>query len=223
MKVSFVRSEKTAKDIRTFWFRPEKPFRYIAGQYIELYLPHNNSDTRAQKRWFTLSSPPNLDMVSITTKIILEASSFKKTLGKLKPGDIVDMSLPMGDFVLPKTKFIPLVFIAGGIGCTPYHSIIASLQNTGETRDITLLYAAKADEEIAFKDVFSKLGKNFHKYTDGTLTAKKVLDIIGDTGKKYFYLSGPEPLVEQLQKEFWEQNIPKNHIYTDFFPGYTAI
>ena len=71
------------------------------------------------------------------------------------------MASPMGDFVLPKDPSIPLVFVAGGIGCTPYHSIIKDLQLSGDSRDIILLYAANKLEDVAFREVFDKLGNKF--------------------------------------------------------------
>lgn len=223
MKVQFVKSEEITKDIRTFWFKPDKPFRYIAGQFIELYLPHKNPDDRGQKRWFTLSSPPNLGFVSITTKITLNRSSFKSTLAVLKKGDIVEMSQPMGDFILPKDKTIRIIFVAGGIGCTPYASILSDLQNKGENRIIKLFYAANSHSEIAFKDIFKKLGQGFNRFVKKPLTAAKVLEKVVSPQKTYFYISGPEPMVEQLQKDFLDKGIPKNRIYTDFFPGYKSF
>lgn len=223
MKVKFIKSEKIAKDIVSFYFEPETKLRYIAGQYIELYLPHQNTDDRGQKRWFTLSSAPDDEFLSITTKIIPERSSFKNTLAMLKNNDLVDMSQPMGDFILPKDNIIPIVFIGGGIGVTPYHSIIADLKNKNEKRNISLIYYANSEAEIAFVDTFNYLDDKFYQFTDTFLSAEQVINLVVDLVNSYFYISGPEPVVEQLQKDFLENNIPKNHIYTDFFPGYTTI
>lgn len=223
MKVKFVKSEKTALNILTFWFEPETKLRYIAGQYIELYLPHENADDRGQKRWFTLSSAPSDELLSISTKITPERSSFKNTLTSLQSGDLVEMSQPMGDFILPKDKNIPLVFIAGGIGATPFRSIIADLKNNNEKRNISLIYSARSQQEIAFSDTFDYLEEKFYEFTDTILSAEQIINLTGDLGSSYFYISGPEPVVEQLQKALLQNDIPKNHIYTDFFPGYKEI
>lgn len=58
MQVVFDHSKDEAANITTFFFRPEKPVQYTAGQFIELTIPHENPDDRGQKRWFTLSSSP---------------------------------------------------------------------------------------------------------------------------------------------------------------------
>src|SRR4051812_34213512 len=125
MKAIFDHSQPEAANITTFFFRPEKPVQYTAGQFTELYLPHNNPDKRGIKRWFTISSSPSEELLSITTKFTPEkGSSFKETLRKLVPGTEVHLEEPMGDFVLPKLIQTPLIFVAGGIGITPFHSIL---------------------------------------------------------------------------------------------------
>ncbi len=63
MRVTLDHTEDVALNIKTFWWKPERPVRYTAGQFIELMLPHENSDKRGSKRWFTLSSSPSEDLL----------------------------------------------------------------------------------------------------------------------------------------------------------------
>jgi len=224
MKVTFDHSEPTAQNIITFYFKPDREVRYQAGQFIELRLPHDNKDSRGDKRWFTLSSSPSEDLLSITTKFTAEnGSSFKNTLHSLQPGAVLDMASPMGDFVLPKDASIPLVFVAGGIGCTPFHSMVSYLQDSGEDRNVLLLYAANNEGEVAFKDTFSKLGPRLQMIIGERLDADKILELAGEKPDQYIYLSGPEPMVEALEKGLKTAGVNKKHIRTDFFPGYTVI
>jgi glycine betaine catabolism B len=234
MKSRFIKREPEASGIFSFYFEPEKPVRYIAGQFIELYLPHPDHDKRGVKRWFTLSSAPSDALLTITTRVRGEkGSSFKRTLNALEPGAEVTMVSPMGDFVLPKNPSIPLLFVAGGIGCTPFHSIIRELQLTGEKRNIRLLYTAHSYEEVAFRDTFEKLDDNFKIVLSdppkdwtgmkGQLDADTIIQV-GEPGPEhYIYISGPEPMVEKLNKDLKAKGITKRHIYTDFFPGYTDV
>jgi ferredoxin-NADP reductase len=84
MKITLDYTENIAKNIQTFWFKPDKPVRYVAGQFIELTLPHDNPDKRGIKRWFTLSSSPTEPLISITTKHAENiVSSFKQNLFNL--------------------------------------------------------------------------------------------------------------------------------------------
>lgn len=224
LKVTFDRIEKTALNIYSFYFNCDPLPRYNAGQFIELKLPHDNKDKRGDKRWFTLSSSPTEPQLAITTKILPEnSSSFKTALQAMSSGTEVNIAFPMGDFILPKDASIPLVFIAGGIGCTPFRSMAKYLQDSGETRKITLIYNANSPEEIAFKDIFSNLDGQFHPITDGRITAEKILEIIGNDLDQDFYLSGPEPMIEALTNDIKAAGVNKKRLRTDYFPGYADL
>ncbi len=226
MKVRFEKSEQAADHIYSFYFAPVSPatkLNYVAGQFIELRVPHDDRDNRGDRRWFTLSSAPTEDLYAITTKFAAkDGSSFKDALRRLKPGTEVDMAAPIGDFVLPKDPSIPLVFVAGGIGVTPFRSMIAYTQASAEKRDITLLYAANSQAEIAFKPIVQKLGDNFKAVVGERLTADTVL-AASKPDESYIYLSGPEPMVQALQQALKEAGVNKQNVQTDFFPGYATI
>jgi ferredoxin-NADP reductase len=226
--------DKENELISTFWFEPEKPVKYIAGQFIEMLIEHESPDDRGKKRWFTLSSSPTDPMISITTKIIEKCSTFKAKLNSLKAGDRVQISEPMGDFVLPKDSKIPLLFIAGGIGITPFHSIISFLVATEEKREIELIYALNDDHEIAFRRLWPRF--EFKKFTElvkdpnpgwqgqtGVLTSGKIMGYVGDSKDKLIYMSGPEAMVETFNEDLLKAGIPKHRIVGDYFPGYTKI
>ena len=234
LKATFVRSEDTADHIKTFWFEPEKPIHFVAGQFTELYLPHPNADERGVKHWFTISASPTDKLISITTKFAAEhGSTFKQTLAALQPGAIVDIAEPMGDFVLPKDMTIPLVFIGGGIGITPFHSMSKWLQDTDEQRNIRMLYAANHLEEVAFRDLFESVTQDLKiilsdppadwRGLTGHLTAEKIQELIPDLIAQRIYISGPEPMVEVLGEDLEKQGIPKENLVIDYFPGYTPI
>lgn len=232
MRVVFDHRIDEAANITTFYFRPETPLRYTAGQYIELTLEHAHPDSRGHKRWFTLSSPPGEDFVSITTKFAAESgSSFKKALHRLSPGKTVTMSEPMGDFVLPKLVQTPLIFVAGGIGITPYHSILSWLATTNEQRPITLLYAVRSEDEIIFQETFDKA----HQHATivvakpsaawggerGLLTPELIMGIGQPEEESLVYLAGPEPMVEDLSKALAASGLKKHQLVLDAFPNYS--
>ena len=231
MNVVYDHSEDIAQNIKTFWFKPERKMQYTAGQFTELYLQHDNADNRGVRRWFTISSSPTDDMLSITTKFFGDqASTFKKTLFSLQPGTPLKLADAMGDFVLPKDPSIPLVFVAGGIGVTPMHSMIKWLHDTKEKRDIHLIYAVNQIEDIAFEPLFREYGLKFtpvvkeppanYEGETGRLDADRILSLIGNNDKALIYLSGPEPMIEALEKGLKGKGVDKKRLVTDFFPGY---
>lgn len=231
MKVTFDHKEEVASNIYSLWFRPEKPVRYTAGQFTEIRLPIENSDERGDKRWFTLSSSPSEELLSITTRLDPERpSAFKQELFSLEPGTELNFAEPMGDFVLPQKKDIPLVFIAGGIGVTPMRSMIKWLVDSGEQRDIRLFYAANTLEDVAFRDLFENAPIQFEMILSnppadwagrsGRLSSDVILGLPGVKENALVYVSGPEPMVETFYKELQAKGIAEHRLVMDYFPGY---
>lgn len=233
MQVVFDHTESVAQNIKTFWFKPTKQIVYMAGQYTEIQLPHTHPDERGIKRWFTISSSPTDNLVSITTKFTPKrGSTFKRTLASLKPGTKLNLAGPMGDFVLPKDRTIPLLFVAGGMGITPMHSMVKWLKDTNEQRNIHLVYAVSSVEQLAFQDLFASYNLKFTpivkeptpdwKGEVGRLTADRVINLAGNDSRTLIYISGPEPMVETLVHDMGKLGVKKNRLVTDYFPGYPA-
>jgi ferredoxin-NADP reductase len=233
MKVTFVRSQAEAENITTFYFKPERPVYYTAGQFAEWTMKHPKPDSRGVKRWFTISSSPTEELVTITTKFADKPSSFKATLRNMKPGDEILMSDPMGDFVLPKLIQTPLIFVAGGIGVTPFHSILSWLTATKETRPIKLIYGVNNEDEIIFQETFAKAGftptivvKNASAAWGGErgeLSAELIMGLAEPSDDALVYVSGPEPMVEKLEKDLKNTGLRSSQFVGDFFPNYTAV
>jgi ferredoxin-NADP reductase len=234
MHVTFDHRETVATGIKTFWFKPEHPIRFTAGQFTELYLEHIDADARGLRRWFTLSSSPTEPLLGVTTTFVGSGgSSFKKKMHTLTPGDELQLADPMGDFVLPKDPSIPLVFIAAGAGITPMRSMIKYLLDVQEQRHVHLIYAVTHADELAFLPLFRQYNlrlttivkKPTASYTGetGSLTPARILQLAGDNSKPYYYFSGPEPMVEAFYKDYTAKGIDPNRLVADYFPGYTTF
>ncbi len=234
MKALFDHSQDEADNITSFYFRPEKPIQYTAGQFIELTLQHKNPDSRGIHRWYTLSSSPHQELISITTKFAAKnGSSFKKALRKLHKGAEVIISDPMGDFVLPKLIQTPLVFVAGGIGITPFHSILEWLAATDESRPIKLLYGVNNEDEIIFQPTFERAGQHATIVVSdpspawggerGRLSAELITGIEKPSEDTLVYVSGPEPMVETLEEDLKKAGLKSFQLVLDFFPNYLNI
>lgn len=234
MNVTLDHVEDVAPNIKTFWFKPDRRAHYVAGQFTELYLPHENHDDRGEKRWFTLSSSPTETLLSITTKFaVANGSTFKQGLRNLQPGASLSLADAMGDFVLPKDKKIPLLFVAGGMGITPVRSIIKYLVDTGETRNIQLLHGVTNDEQLIFRKLFDSAAIGFTPIVKepspewhgkrGTIDASLVLEKATANENTMVYLSGPEGLTKALTDTLKASGLSKHRIITDFFPGYSQL
>jgi ferredoxin-NADP reductase len=233
MNVAFDHKTPETDNIISFFFKPQQPFHYNAGQFIELTLPHDDQDDRGVRRWFTLASSPQDEFLQITTRITAEGSTFKKTLNALEPGTEVYMSEAMGDFVLPKQQQTPLVFVAGGIGVTPFHSMLSWLVQTGEQRPIKLLIGVRTEDDIIFQELYEKAGIHATFLVSnpsdswggerGQLSAEKILGLGNPGEDALIYISGPEPMVESLDADLKTAGVDPKQIVTDSFPGYAHI
>ncbi|OGM54348.1 hypothetical protein A3F62_01175 [Candidatus Woesebacteria bacterium RIFCSPHIGHO2_12_FULL_44_11] len=161
----------------------------------------------------------------IAVRVPDEASSFKKTLSNLKGGDQIVAMDAAGEFVLPKDKTIPLAFIAGGIGITPFASMARWLIDKKQERDIVLLYSNSTLQDIAFRKLFDeaqKVGIKTHYVVtekDGYIDEALIKTKVPDWKKRIYYVSGPQPMVDIFAKMLSKMKVAG--IKTDFFPGYT--
>ena len=138
-------------------FEPSRPVRFQAGQYLELHVPHS-ADKRGMRRTFSIASPPSDPTVRFGMRMPEQGSTLKRTLRELEPGARVATTLVAGDFLLPRDASIPLVFLAGGIGVTPFASQLAELTALGEHRDIVVLVVPSNSGEVLYRDVIEASG-----------------------------------------------------------------
>lgn len=228
---------KIATDTYDFVFSSDSKLKFKPGQYLEWTLAHDKRDNRGNRRYFTIASSPTETDIRIGVKFYPQASSFKKALGSFKEGDTIIASQLAGDFVLPKNKSKKLVFIAGGIGITPFRSMVKYLLDTKEARTITLFYSVKTPEEIAYKDIFDEaqqqLGiKSVYTLTDkesasdvwqgekGFVDSQMIMRYVADYKERIFYISGPHSMVATFEEVLKKMGVSKNHIKIDFFPGF---
>ena len=141
-----------------------------------------------------------------------------------------------GDFTLPADPQQKLVFIAGGIGITPFRSMLKYLLDSHQRRDIILFYANRTADEIVYKDVLSvvyaKLGvKTFYTLTDtaaiprnwpgftGRITEQMILQTVPDYEERTYYLSGPPDMVKAYEQVLKNLHVSNDQIKKDYFPG----
>ena len=216
-----------ASDTWDFVFPLQNKLDYLPGQYMEWTLPHNKSDDRGNRRYFTLASSPTENNLRLGVKFNNPGSSFKKKMLELTVRDPIVAAQRAGNFTLPKNKQEKLVFIAGGIGITPFRSMIKYLTDTHDMRDVTLIYNVKNSEDIAYRDVFEQaerlLGiKVVYVTTEtmGRLNNDMLLKLVPDYSKRLYYLSGPHALVEGFKETLKSMGVANNRIKSDFFPGF---
>ncbi len=220
-----------------FIFQPDRKLNFRPGQYLEWTLAHGRPDARGNRRYFTIASSPTEDEIRMGVKFYPEPSSYKKCLQDMEPGAAIVASQLAGDFVMPNDKDRKLVFIAGGIGITPFRSMIKYLLDRGEKRPIILLYSNKHEDDIAYKDLLDeaerRLGiRTAHALTEtdripagwrghrGMIDADMIMNEVPDFKERLFYLSGPHAMVTAFEETLKRLGARREQIKTDFFPGF---
>ena len=214
---------KIGPNIYYFLFSSQSKINFKAGQFLEWTLNHKNFDSRGVRRFFSIASSPTEDTIGLGVKFNENGSSFKTKLLELSIGEQIMVSNLGGDFVLPDDKDKRLVFIAGGIGVTPFRSMLKFLMDKGEKRDIIFFYAAKTKEEFVFKDILEKAGKDLKVkiiYETSILDKQRIKKEVNDFKERIFYISGPPSMVDAFKKSLSDIGISPIQIKTDYFPGY---
>jgi ferredoxin-NADP reductase len=236
LQLSLVSKTQLSKDTFLFGFKKPKDFNFIPGQYMEWTLPHTKPDSRGNRRYFSISSSPTENEITMTVKFYDKASSYKSELFNLQDTKQIVAAQVSGDFVLPQDLKTPLVLIAGGVGIAPFRSMIQYIIDKNLMVDIILLYTNRTKADILFADIFTKAEvndvKTIYNLTDaqnvsqdwegsvGYITDEKIKQLIPDYKNRFYYLSGPQLMVQNFEGELTKAGISKKQIKTDFFPGY---
>jgi ferredoxin-NADP reductase/Na+-translocating ferredoxin:NAD+ oxidoreductase RnfD subunit len=224
---------KVTEDIELI---PERSFTYKPGQYVEVTLPHSAADSRGLRRYFTLASSPTESTLRLGTRYYENGSTFKKKLRE--SGDSIFMSAGQlgGDFVMPNDASQKLAFIAGGIGITPFRSMVKYLSDTGDKRSVKLLYGERSVKDVAYSEIFESARSKVSVDTTyvisepdehtsphlkvGRIDAAIIKEKIPDFMERTFYISGPQPMVLSIKESLKGLGVPSKHIKVDLFFGY---
>src|SRR5947209_8310939 len=139
-----------------FVFKPSHRLAFDPGQYMELTLAHQKPDSRGNRRFFTIASSPTEESLHLGVRFYSESSSFKRALYRIDSRTTIIAGQVAGDFTLPPDAGQKLVFMAGGVGITPFRSMLKYLLDEQQRRDIVLFYANRTADEIAYKDILSE-------------------------------------------------------------------
>lgn len=230
------RRVKLAPGIMDFVFKPSQRLAFLPGQYMEFTLDHPHPDSRGNRRYFTLASSPTEDLVHLGIRFYQQGSSYKNAMYRMDGRTKFVAAQIAGDFTLPADPEQKLVFIAGGIGITPFRSMLKYLIDVQQRRDIILLYINKAANEIVYIDVLdaarARLGvKTFYTLTDMTAIPRNWTGFVGrideqiigsavpDYMERTYYLSGPPEMVRGCEQVLKSMHVRNDQIKKDFFPG----
>src|SRR3989344_1548269 len=219
-KISFVK--EIAEDSVEVGFTPLEKFEFLPGQYMiidifKLVTPQKRT------RHFSIASSPDEKEVKIAFRRGL--SDFKKFLqDENNVGESVTLLGPFGKFFLPEEKS-ELVFIAGGIGITPFMDLIPYSLKHNLGHKITLIYTNKSEQRAVFLRELVELDKKYEDFVlinkIGKVDASFIKKHIKNLKAKHFYICGTDAMVDGVKEILSaELNIEQEKIHTEGFDGY---
>jgi len=211
MKARITEIIDEAQDIKSFRLEPEHELTYIPGQWMYVQIKEG------LKHHFTISSSPTENFLQFTTKFRPE-SEYKKALWQLKVGDTLEINGAHGGFILDEKDPTPRLFITGGIGITPFRSMIKYATDKGLSVPISLLYSVKTKAEAAFADLPNC--QIIETESQGRLDEAKVKQLCPDWKDRSWWLCGPPAMVEALMNLGQKMGMSAEQLKSEEFTGY---
>ena len=233
MQLKLVKKKKEAEGCFSFYFEPNEKIEFVSGQYIYITLPKlNYEDERGVTRHFTISNSPTEEEFIVVTTRIRDESGYKKTLNELSIGDIVEGRGPLGSFIFKEEDNTKShVFLAGGIGITPFRSMIKYCYDKRINTNILLIYS-NSTNDFVFKNELDEIQKNYdnlkieyiNTQEQGRLDKNKLELLLKnnsfDKNNLEFMIVGPNPFVDGMEEILEEMKINEDNIKTEKFTGY---
>ena len=224
---------------RTMAFHFERPagFEFKAGQAIDVLLTNPpETDSEGDARTFSIASAPFENELLVATR--MRDTAFKRSLSRLPLGTPVRIDGPSGSFTLHKNSAKPGVFLAGGIGITPFLSILSQAARDRLPHKLYLFYSNRRPEDAAFLDTLQGLQQanpNFRLIATMTELSRSQKQWQGVTGfinremvSRYlnnlqgpiYYIAGPPAMVAAMREMLVEATVDEDDIRTEEFAGY---
>jgi len=232
-----ISSEKIAEDIMAFQFGKPEGYQFTAGQFCFLNLPDTGlNDERGLRRHLSIASSPLEGELLFATK--MSESAFKRTLCAMTAGTTITVEPPLGFLALPESTALPAIFLAGGIGITPFRSMIRYASGTGTGHSITLFYSNRTPDEAVFMGelegiaevhgnirilpTMTRMQESSVRWPGltGRIDASMIEEHCRDWRDSVFYIAGPPAMVDSMKETLQEMHIKPDHMHIERFTGY---
>src|SRR5450759_5402824 len=236
-KSKLIRREEVAEGTMAFHFEKPSGFAFKAGQSADVTLVDPpDTDAEGNTRTFSIASPPFENELVFTTR--MRDTAFKHSLKKLPLATEAKIGSAVGSFPLHKNPAKPAVFLAGGIGITPFLSIVRQADHDRLPHKLYLFYSNRRPEDAAFLDTLQTLettNPNFRLICTMTEMSKSKKEWKGETvlidkemlsrhlsmlQGPIYYIAGPPAMVAAMRQTLVSAGIEEDDIRAEEFAGY---
>lgn len=229
--------EEVAERTMAFHFAKPAGFQFQPGQFLDFTLLNPpETDAEGATRTFSIASAPYEDELVVATR--MRDTAFKRLLKNLPLGQELSMDGPMGSFTLHKNTAKPAVFLAGGIGITPFLSILRQAAREKALHQLCLFYSNRRPEDTAFMETLRGLERanpNFRfiptmtkmpeskrewKGETGLINRQMLVKYLKDLRGPIYYIAGPPAMVAAMRQMLIEAGADEDDIRAEEFGGY---
>lgn len=217
--------KQESEKIWTLFFKG-KELDYKPGQFLFLQLLRDGKRSSAHP--FTISNSPTRRELSVTPKIL---GDFTLSIRDTRVGDRAFIDAPYGVFSFLNQPLKDLVFIAGGIGITPFISMLRYIYDQSLDHRVTLFWVNRTEKNLCFTGELDQMEKDLDNFkvirimTDqpgwpgekGRLNAQFIREYLGSMEGKAFFICGPPAMSAELERELKELVVPEQNIYREIF------
>lgn len=230
-------AQEVASGTTAFHFEKPAGFTFVPGQFVDLVLPAApDADAEALRHTFSIVSAPFEDKLVIATR--MRHSAYKRALAAMSPGERAIVEGPSGDLILDPDRSRGAVFVAGGIGITPFVSILRQAAHDQSAQRLALVYSNRRPEDAAFLAELQQLERDlpaFRLLATMTDMPRSAVPWAGETrlldaaliaqaaegmSKPIHYLVGPPGMVEAARNALGHAGIGEEDIRSEEFYGY---
>jgi ferredoxin-NADP reductase len=235
--VRLSKRKEVADGTMSFYFHKPAGFHFKPGQYLDFTMTDPpETDAEGNIRSFSIASAPGEKLLMFTTR--MRDTAFKRVLQQMPLGAHLKMKGPLGSFTLHNSTLRPAVFLAGGIGITPFRSMLVNAVRRRSARHIFLFYLNRRPEDAAFLRELQQIGANHKNYKivcamsemkkskrkwrgeTGFVNKAMLARFVPDLAAPIYYIAGPPAMVAAMKKTLQRAKVNEDHIRAEDFVGY---
>jgi ferredoxin-NADP reductase len=235
--VKLLRREEVAEGTMSFYFEKPPGFQFKPGQYLDCTLiDPPETDAEGNIRSLSLASAPAEKDLMVATR--MRDTAFKRVLKTMALGSQLQIEGPLGSFTLHSNASRPAVFLAGGIGITPFRSMIVNAAREGLARPVVLLYSNRRPEDSAFLQELQQIGSGNKNYqticvmskmensqrpwqgATGYIDKAMLARFVPDVRAPIYYIAGPPSMVAAMKETLTGAGVNGDDVRFEEFAGY---
>jgi ferredoxin-NADP reductase len=229
--------QQVAAGTVAWYFEKPSDFDFFGGQSIDLTLIEPpESDAEGNTRAFSLASAPHEPHLMVATR--QRNTAFKRVLSNMPLATEVKIEGPFGSMTLHRKTARPAIILAGGIGITPFRSMLCQAAKANTGHRIFLFYSNRGPDDAAFLTELQELARQHPKLTlvatmtnlekskgvwngeRGHINREMLKKFAGDLAEPVYYTAGPPALVAAMKAMLSEAGVDEDDVNSEDFSGY---